>query len=400
MQTMHGKAYILGHPDAAKCSDCHGAHGILAVDDPHSTVGVRNIVNTCKNCHEDATARFTGYLTHATHHDPVKYPILYYTYWSMTGLLVGVFTFFGIHTLLWLPRSFAEMRVRRKRSVAGETRYYIRRFSDAQRITHLLVILSFLSLAFTGMMLRFSTMPWAEFVANLLGGVQNAGYIHRGAAVVTFGYFVFHLGQLIRMKLKRRVSWRELLVGRQSMMFNGKDIRDFWATLKWFFRAGPKPPYGRWTYWEKFDYLAVFWGVAVIGASGLMLWFPEFFTRFLPGWLINVAVIVHSDEALLAVGFIFTVHFFNTHLRPEAFPMDTVVFTGVTPLESYKHERPEAYALLKQTGELRKLLVKKTISRRHDLLVRIFGYTMLGFGLCLIALIIYSVLFGYPAERH
>ena len=98
--------------------------------------------------------------------------------------------------------------------------------------------------------------------------------------------------------------------------------------MKWFFGHGPRPQYGRWTYWEKFDYFAVFWGVAIIGSTGLLLWFPEFFTRLLPGWFINVATIIHSDEALLAVGFIFTIHFFNTHFRPEKFPMDTVIFTG------------------------------------------------------------------------
>ena len=96
--------------------------------------------------------------------------------------------------------------------------------------------------------------------------------------------------------------------------------------MKWFVGKGPRPNYGRWTYWEKFDYLAVFWGVAIIGFSGLVLWFPVFFTKFFPGWVINVSQIIHSDEALLAVGFIFTVHFFNTHFRPEAFPMDTVIF--------------------------------------------------------------------------
>ena len=90
--------------------------------------------------------------------------------------------------------------------------------------------------------------------------------------------------------------------------------------MKWFVGMGPRPQYGRWTYWEKFDYFAVFWGIAVIGSTGLTLWFPVFFTRFLPGSFINVATIIHSDEALLATGFIFTVHFFNTHLRPEKFP--------------------------------------------------------------------------------
>ena len=112
-------------------------------------------------------------------------------------------------------------------------------------------------------------------------------------------------------------------------MLPGKqDLAEFIQSLKWFLRRGPRPAYGRWTYWEKFDYFAVFWGVAIIGATGLLLWFPVVFTRVLPGWVLNVATIIHSDEALLAVGFIFTVHFFNTHFRPEKFPMDTVIFTG------------------------------------------------------------------------
>jgi predicted CXXCH cytochrome family protein len=395
LDTMHGKAYQLGYLGAAKCSDCHGAHAILGVNNPASAVGFRNIVETCRKCHEDANMRFTGYLTHATHHDPVKYPILFYTYWAMTGLLVGVFGFFGLHTLLWLPRSFREMRERRRARKARRTRYYIQRFTTAQRVTHLFVIVSFLSLALTGMMLKFSGMTWAGHLAGMLGGVRNAGIIHRTAAVVTFGYFLFHLTTVVRYKRRRRLTWWRLVFGKNSLMFNKKDLKDFWGTLKWFFALGPRPQYGRWTYWEKFDYLAVFWGVAVIGASGLMLWFPEFFTRFVPGWLINVAHIVHSDEALLAVGFIFTVHFFNTHLRPEAFPMDTVIFTGLVPVEEYKEDRPREYADLRESGGLRKKVVMRTISRQRELAIRIFGYLFLSVGVVIIGLIIYSVLFGY-----
>ncbi|MEE9271025.1 MAG: cytochrome c3 family protein [Candidatus Krumholzibacteria bacterium] len=395
LETMHGKAYRLGYLQAAKCSDCHGAHMILSHNDPNSTVGFRNIVTTCQKCHEDANARFTGYLTHATHHDPVKYPILYYTYWTMTWLLIGVFGFFGVHTLLWLPRSFKLMREQKAVKSKPHGRHYIKRFTLPQRLTHLCVIVSFMSLALTGMMLKFSGMPWAAFIANLLGGVQTAGVIHRVAAVITFGYFAFHLTSLARYKRKRRISWRELILGKGSMMFNRKDVIDFVGTLKWFFGKGPRPNYGRWTYWEKFDYMAVFWGVAIIGASGLMLWFPVLFTKFVPGWLINVATIIHSDEALLAVGFIFTVHFFNTHLRPEAFPMDTVVFTGVVPLEHYKSDRPEAYEELKRSGELRKRVVTKVISKRYETMIRLAGYTFLTIGIVLTCLIIYSVLFGY-----
>jgi hypothetical protein len=170
--------------------------------------------------------------------------------------------------------------------------------------------------------------------------------------------------------------------------------------IKWFLGRGARPRYGRWTYWEKFDYLAVFWGVAVIGLSGLMLWFPEVFTKVAPGWLINVATIIHSDEALLAVGFIFTIHFFNTHLRPEAFPMDTVIFTGLTPLDEYRKNRPREYEEMKESGELSKRLVLAHKNPGDSIKVRLLGYTALTIGVVLILLIIYSVLFGYEWSLH
>jgi cytochrome b subunit of formate dehydrogenase len=312
----------------------------------------------------------------------------------MTLLLTGVFLFFGLHLLLWLPRSFRSMFERRKSGkIPG--RYYIRRFTVAQRVTHLFVIASFMSLALTGMMLKFSSMPWARFIANLLGGVQAAGTIHRFAALITFGYFAYHISSLVILKRARRVSWKRFIFDRQSMMFNMSDLRDFGATIRWFFGRGARPDYGRWTYWEKFDYFAVFWGVGVIGLSGLMLWFPEFFTHFLPGRFINVATIIHSDEALLAVGFIFTIHFFNTHLRPDAFPMDKVIFTGSVPLEEFKHDRPRGYDALKKSGMLRKLMLTSRPSERLERAAQIIGFTFLGIGIVLIGLIIYSVLFGY-----
>ena len=178
------------------------------------------------------------------------------------------------------------------------------------------------------------------------------------------------------------------------MLPTKQDWQELTGTLKWFVGAGPRPRYGRWTYWEKFDYFAVFWGVAVIGTTGLMLWFPEFFTRFLPGWIINVATIIHSDEALLATAFIFTVHFFNTHFRPDKFPMDTVIFTGRVPVEELKLDRPREYEELMKTRKLKKFLVEPL----PPVLVkaaRIFGTLALITGLILIFLIVWAEIFGY-----
>jgi predicted CXXCH cytochrome family protein len=397
LQTMHGKAYQLGHLKAARCSDCHDPHLTLSVNDPMSMVGARRIVETCRKCHANANERFTGYLTHATHHDRVKYPILFYTFWFMTFLLVGTFAFFGLHTLLWLPRSIQALKQRKQVEAEAPLRHriYIRRFTRSQRYTHAFVIVSFIGLALTGMMLKFANMGWAQFLSNLVGGVTVAGTIHRICAVITFGYFVFHIGSLIRLKRTWKVSWREMIFGARSLMFNWTDLKEFIGTIRWFVGLGPRPNYGRWTYWEKFDYFAVFWGVAVIGFSGLMLWFPELFTQILPGWLINVAQIIHSDEALLAVGFIFTIHFFNTHLRPDVFPMDTVIFTGMMSLDEYRHTRPRDYEELKKSGRLRRRVTREGPSEKRLRQVRVFGSIALGLGVTLIGLIVYSILFGY-----
>ena len=206
--------------------------------------------------------------------------------------------------------------------------------------------------------------------------------------------FLTHLYDVNRLKRKEFGSWKSLLLGENSMLFNKKDLRDFTASLKWFLGKGERPEYGRWTYWEKFDYFAVFWGMFVIGSTGMTLWFPEFFTRFVPGWFINVATIIHSDEALLATGFIFTVHFFNTHLRPEKFPMDIVIFSGSVPLEEFKLDRPEEYQKLVESGDLDKYLVEPypPIVIRA---IKVFGWTALSIGLSMVLWIIYAMIFVY-----
>ena len=112
--TYHGKVSQLGYTKTAKCYDCHGAHDILPVSDPRSHLSRENVVATCQKCHEGATRRFAGYLTHATHHDPKKYPFLFWTFWGMTTLLIGTFVIGGVHTLLWLPRALQMRRAMKK----------------------------------------------------------------------------------------------------------------------------------------------------------------------------------------------------------------------------------------------------------------------------------------------
>jgi cytochrome b subunit of formate dehydrogenase len=269
-----------------------------------------------------------------------------------------------------------------------------RRFSRLNRVLHVLMIVSFISLALTGLTLKFSYTGWAVFMSKIFGGFEIAGFIHRFAAVIMLSAFVIHIIDLIRIKRKENKSFKEMLFNPDSMLFNKHDLKDFIGSLKWFIGLGQRPEYGRWTYWEKFDYFAVFWGIFVIGSTGLTLWFPEFFTQFFPGWVINVATIIHSDEALLATGFIFTVHFFNTHLRPEKFPMDIVIFSGRVPLEEFKLDRPKEYKELVERGELEKYFVEPypPIVIRT---IKVFGWTALITGFSIVIWIIYAMIFAY-----
>ncbi len=270
---------------------------------------------------------------------------------------------------------------------------YIERFDSFSRFLHVLVIISFLLLALTGMTIKFAGSPVFQTISKILGGYKVTGVLHRFAAVITILYFVLHLGYLLNKLIKQKLTIKELLSGEDSLVPNKNDFRDFYKTVKWFLGLGPRPEYGRWTYWEKFDYFAVFWGVAVIGLSGMLLWFPEFFTGLgIPGWMINVATIIHSDEALLATGFIFTVHFFNTHFRPEKFPMDTVIFTGTITLKELKEERSKQYKYLLNNNELENVIAKPPPAKLLRS-ARIFGFTALATGVILILLIIYTLIF-------
>jgi cytochrome b subunit of formate dehydrogenase len=254
---------------------------------------------------------------------------------------------------------------------------------------HILVIISFLGLVATGIPLRFAYAPWAPTAMALLGGPVVAGVIHRLCALITFGYFFIHIGDLA-YRIVRRGEARKLLWGPSSMVPQPRDIRDVVQMFKWFFGRAPRPRFERYSYMEKFDYWAVFWGVAIIGSSGLLLWFPEFFARFLPGWVFNVATIVHGDEALLATAFIFTIHFFNVHLRPEKFPIDTVIFTGRATTEYMKEEHGLEYERAHEAGDVESRVAPAPSRAAHVWSV-VFGFGSLAVGIVLIVLVIVAL---------
>jgi cytochrome b subunit of formate dehydrogenase len=232
---------------------------------------------------------------------------------------------------------------------APKPRYYVR-FSLAQRCLHGALAGSFLGLAFTGLPIRFSAYPWIQSLVRTTGGFGALLFFHKFCAIVLTVTFLIHLTSIgYRVVAKREWS---LLWGPNSMAPRWKDIQDFFGNMRWFLHLGPKPRFDRYAYWDKVDYWAVFWGMGIIGLSGYAMWFGPVFAHLIPGSWLNIALLIHGEEAILAVGFIFTIHFFNTHLRPENFPMDLTIFTGRLSEEDLKRTHPEEYERLVNSGEL------------------------------------------------
>jgi cytochrome b subunit of formate dehydrogenase len=393
MGTYHGQVNTLGFTYTAKCFDCHGFHTIKRVNDPTSSVYPANRLQTCQKCHLDATAGFVKFQPHANDKNFARYPYTWLASKFMLLLLGGVFTFFWTHSALWYFRELRDHQQQKSRPHVrtdalnggnGEPVVYYRRWPAIWRIAHLCFAICVIMLVLTGMTLLFADTTWAPIISHVFGGPRVTGNVHRFFAASFVGIFCWHIAYIF-LRIGR--NWKTFRwFGPDSMIPNLSDLNDAIGMFKWFFGLAPKPQLDRWTYWEKFDYWAPFWGVAIIGGSGAMLWMKGLTATYLPGWVFNLATIFHGEEAVLAAGFLFTVHFFNNHWRPDKFPLDILMFTGKMPLEEFKREHLIEYNRLVASGELSQYLVDAP-SQPMTLASKILGFTLMGSGLLLLILV-------------
>ena len=394
--TYHGQVNTLGFAYTAKCFDCHGYHTIQRVNDPKSTVYPANRLQTCQKCHLDATKGFLSFEPHATGHNLHQYPRTWIASKFMLLLLGGTFSFFWTHSALWFFREYRDHQQHKNRPHVraealhngdGKPVVYYRRWPAIWRLAHLCFAISVIMLVLTGMTLFNSDTTWAQIISHLFGGPRVTGTVHRIFATAFLAIFFWHICYIF-LRIGR--SWKTFRwFGPDSMVPSWSDLNDAIGMFKWFFGLAPKPQLDRWTYWEKFDYWAPFWGVTIIGGSGAMLWFKGLTATYLPGWVFNVATIFHGEEAVLAAGFLFTVHFFNNHWRPDKFPLDILMFTGKMPLEEFKREHLIEYNRLVAQGELDKYLVDAP-SRPMTLASTVLGFTLMGAGLFLLVFVLYG----------
>ena len=402
--TYHGQVNRLGFGYTAKCHDCHGSHGILKVDDPASKMHEKNRLKTCQTCHNDkkpgmhtATPGYVTFGPHANGHDFKKFPEMWITTKFMVALLIGVFAFFWAHSGLWYYREWQDRKEGKHEThvdTSGmnlDEKKFVKRFPWGWRVAHLAFALVTMTLVLSGTSALFADSFWAPIVVKALGGPANTGLIHRIAAGLFVGIFMIHFVYVMQRLLRSKTfRW----FGPDSLIPNWKDLADCVGMFKWFVGKGPRPQFERWTYFEKFDYWAVFWGVNIIGWSGLMLAFPHITAKFLPGWIFNVATLVHGEEAFLAAVFLFTVHFFNNHFRPDKLPPpDVVMFTGSQSLEEFRREHRAQYDRLVASGELEKYLVDAP-SQPFKFGSKVLGLVLIAVGLILLVLVSVGFLGG------
>lgn len=213
------------------------------------------------------------------------------------------------------------------------------RFSRIDRIEHLAIVVLFLVLVLTGLPQRFYDHEFSQSVISMLGGIDHAQLIHRMAGVLLVVATAFHI--IYRsVALMRNPNAPSMIINKQDFLNSIINLRYYVGLTQHEARSD------RFDYKQKFEYWGLLFGTFIMIGSGLLLYFPVFFTKFLPGQVIAAAKVAHSNEAMLALLVVVIWHMYDCIFSPEVFPLDTSIFTGKISEERMKKEHPLEYERL------------------------------------------------------
>src|SRR3972149_7075156 len=297
------------------------------------------------------------------------------------------FLCFLLHASLWFVRALVHRLQHGGHATLVADQFALPRFGPLLRSQYAALFVAFFGLITSGIALKYSDQDWGRWLAEIMGGFRSASFWHHFFAVLAIATVVAHLARAIGRisRARKKCSWRAIFFGPDSLIPSGRDFREFGKMVLWFIGFGRKPAFERWTYWEKLDYWAFCLAAGVIGISGLMSWYPNVFCVVLPGSALNVAKMVHSQFALYIASFLFLIHYFHAHFRPEKFPMDLSVLTGLVSEQHLRKYRPAYVAGLEREGKLDEMRVTAP-SKKNLWLNVVGGILVFGLGLCLLAI--------------
>jgi cytochrome b subunit of formate dehydrogenase len=348
-ETYHGKAVLLGSSLAPDCLDCHAqkgsVHQMHAQTDVRSSVHPDNLAATCrtKDCHASAGPALASFDVHSNRNPrthPLEFGVALFFVLATLGILLPILTLnvFGLVREVF-PSEEAEDQIEHLTNLAERKAAQeggLLRFTGAQRVQHVFLVVVFVVLCLTGFPMKFPNAFWAPVLYDLFGGIHTAPIVHRVAGVSLLTGFAIHV--LLILRNVRRSLRREQKHGLRAwvgailalpMFPRRQDLHDLVAMTKYVLFLSPyRPNYDRFCWKEKLEYLGLFWGIPLLGITGIMLWAQDSVTRVLPGWVLNVAYLAHTYESLLAVAHITLVHIPGVLGRPGLSPLSGMVING------------------------------------------------------------------------
>lgn len=209
------------------------------------------------------------------------------------------------------------------------------RMTFNERVQHFVLLTSFMVLVFTGFALKFPEAFWVKWTAAIVGknAFEARGVVHRIASVVMVAVSLYHLYYLAFTQRGKQL-FKDFFPKKQ-------DITDFISSMKYLTgKTDKKPLYGRFSYIEKMEYWAVVWGTVIMGLTGGILWFENFFLKYTTNTGMDIAAAVHYYEAILASLAIVVWHFYFIFLNPDVYPMNKAWFEGYLTKEEMEKEHP------------------------------------------------------------
>jgi cytochrome b subunit of formate dehydrogenase len=319
VDSYHGLKSKAGDTRVANCASCHGGHRILPSSDPASSINPANLPKTCGGCHPGIDAALAQTKIHDTAPGAR-------THWARVitrvylALIVGIIGGMLLYVVLDFLRQTRKVR----------TGPQVPRMTPNAVAQHTLLAVSFVLLVVTGFALRYSERWPFHVLFGWDGGSRVRGIAHRTAAVI------FVIGCLWHLAFLRTAEGRRFL---RDMLPRPRDLSHLVKMLAHNLgRSADRPHFGRFGYVEKAEYWALIWGSVVMFVTGTCLWFDNELVRWIPKGFLEVMLIIHFYEAVLATLAIAVWHMYSTVLSPSVYPGNPAWLTGTMPEEMHRHE--------------------------------------------------------------
>ncbi len=325
VDSYHGLKRQASDVRVANCASCHGSHRILPHTDPRSSIYPANLQSTCGRCHPGISEVLAQGPIHAADEGGKTGWAEFFTVFYIWLIVITI----GLMLVHNMGHWFRHCRL-----LSG-TKHVIR-LTAGETAQHWILMLSFIVLAISGFSLRFSDSWWVQILFGWNGGEGFVvrGTIHRVAAVFFMIWAIWHLLYLFT---RRGRGWlRDMIVSKGDLVHIGQNALFFLG------RRGAQPRFGRFSYMEKCEYWALIWGAVIMTATGLVLWFDNYFVE---SWgctkgVLDVVLVIHHCEAWLATLAILVWHIYGTVFSPSVYPMNPAWLAGKMPEHMYDHEHP------------------------------------------------------------